>query len=87
MTDFFEVTCPHCHGTVIIQKNEVNCRIFRHGVYKVNNEPVPPHAPKVECDRLVEQSLIFGCGRPFQVQDSTDASGNLIVVAIQCDYI
>lgn len=29
---FLTIKCPHCQGYVIIKKNEINCRIFRHGV-------------------------------------------------------
>ena len=50
-------------------------------------QPIPPHAPKEECDRLVAENQIVGCGKPFRVEDLTDASGNRILIAIECDYI
>lgn len=83
MSDFYQLTCPHCQGTVIVQSNELNCRIFRHGVYHVNGEPIPPHSPKEECDRLVAGGLIAGCGKPFQVVPQQDGSE----LAVVCDYI
>ncbi len=86
-TDFYQVTCPYCNGSIIIPHNEVNCRIFRHGAYIADMQPVPPHAPKEECDRLVAENKIVGCGKPFRVEDFTDASGNRILIAIECDYI
>jgi DNA-directed RNA polymerase subunit RPC12/RpoP len=79
MSEFHEVSCPHCNGAIIIYPNELNCRIFRHGVYLANNEPIPPHAPKEECDRLASEGLIYGCGKPFMIQQD--------MTAVACDYI
>lgn len=87
ITDFYQVTCPHCNGSIIIPYNEVNCRIFRHGAYIADMQPVQPHASKEECDRLVAENKIVGCGKPFRVEDFIDASGNRILIAIECDYI
>ena len=75
-----EVICPNCSGTIIIL--ELNCCIFRHGVFKNSLEQVNPHAPKEECDRLVEAKLIWGCGQPFKLIEQ-----NNTLVAIKCDYI
>jgi len=83
MDGFHLLACPHCQGTVIVQQNELNCRIFRHGVYLSTSEPIPPHTHKAECDRLVEQNLIAGCGKPFQVVHQEDGSE----LAVLCDYI
>ena len=82
-SDFYQFVCPHCQGTIIVQQNELNCRIFRHGAYRDNGIPIPPHAPKEECDRLVEQNLIVGCGKPFRVNRQEDGTE----LAITCDYI
>jgi len=78
-TDFHHVECPHCGGGIIIQTNELNCRIFRHGAYLTTMEPIPPHLPKEECDRLVLENRIAGCGKPFRIDES--------LVAVICDYI
>ena len=59
------IECPHCNGQIIVSLNELNCKIFRHGIYKHNYEQINPHLNKQECDRLVENNLIFGCGKPF----------------------
>ena len=62
-------SCPHCDGTVTVCENQVNCTIFRHGVYKSGKrkkQPVSPHTPKAECDRLACEGLIHGCGKPFK---------------------
>ncbi len=75
--------CPHCSDAIVVLRNEVNCRIFRHGVMKSDYKQVDPHAPKDVCDRLVAEGLIFGCGRPFRlVPDGND--GFTIEI---CDYI
>jgi hypothetical protein len=77
--DCHHVTCPHCEGSIIIHHGELNCRIFRHGAYRATMEPIPPHLPKDECDRLVLHDLIIGCGKPFRVNED--------LIAIACDYI
>jgi DNA-directed RNA polymerase subunit RPC12/RpoP len=74
------VQCPHCNGDVVIE--ELNCKIFRHGVFKKNGKQINPHAPKSECDALVEKDLIHGCGKPFIVQQNDS-----VYKAIVCDYI
>lgn len=76
--DDHEIECPHCGGMLLIRASDINCTIFRHGVWKHTNEPIGPHTSKDECDRLVAENLIRGCGRPFTFDGS--------VVRI-CDYI
>ena len=80
------VLCPHCKDTVIIE--QLNCCIFRHGAFKDSNQQISPHAPKSECDSLVEQNLIFGCGKPFQIlKDDTEPSNIQKMKVVICDYI
>jgi len=63
-------------------ENEINCAIFRHGAYIKNLKQINPHACKKECDRLVEENLIHGCGKPFRlVKEGNEYK------AIVCDYI
>ena len=76
--DMYTISCPHCNGIIQILKKEINCKIFRHGVYKNNNLPIPPHTIKTECDRLFTQKIINGCGKPFIFD------GNIVKI---CDYI
>jgi hypothetical protein len=73
--------CPHCGEAVLI--SQINCQIFRHGAYKANNEQIPPHTSKVECDRLAEGGLIYGCGKPFRVVKN-EQNENIVV---KCEYI
>lgn len=70
------VVCPHCADLIIIE--QLNCCIFRHGVKKDTFQPINPHAKKQECDYLVENNLIYGCGKPFRVTNNK---------AEICDYI
>ena len=74
------VLCPHCELNVEIE--EINCGIFRHGVFKANSQQINPHANKQYCDMLIEQNLIYGCGKPFTI-----VNNNGIVEATKCDYI
>jgi hypothetical protein len=71
------ILCPHCG--VSIEVLELNCRIFRCGVYVETGEQINPHLPKKECDELYDGGKIYGCGKPFMV----DSSGNACI----CDYI
>jgi hypothetical protein len=61
------VLCPHCFENIVIYKNEINCAIFRHGVYKKDNNQIDPHLNKIECDNLYNSGLIYGCGKPFKL--------------------
>ncbi len=71
-----EVICPHCNGSVVIE--EMNCAIFRHGIFKTTGKQIPPHASKEECDKWVQKDEIYGCGKPFKVVEKK---------AVICDYI
>jgi hypothetical protein len=74
------IECPHCGGLVEIL--EINCGIFRHGIYKNKMEQINPHAPKILCDNITEQNLIYGCGKPFQLIKKSE-----IYLTKKCDYI
>lgn len=72
--------CPHCKQQIIVKLEETNCKIFRHGVMKINFEQINPHATKELCDSLVERDLIYGCGKPFKISDD-------LLKVETCDYI
>jgi len=74
------IDCPYCNAPVLIEK--LNCRIFRHGTYKKNNEQINPHASKEECNELLINNMIYGCGKPFQI---IMKEGKW--VAVNCEYI
>lgn len=69
--------CPHCNGTIIVDKKEIACKIFRHAVYKETNQPIEPHASKQHCDNLLNNDLIRGCAGPIEIINDT---------ANKCDY-
>ena len=71
------VQCPHCEQWIEIV--ELNCRIFRCGVFKHNGQQIPPHSNKDDCDQWAQKQMIYGCGKPFQIDPS--------YCAIICDYI
>lgn len=78
--DMYIFECPNCKDIVQTKKNEVNCKIFRHGVYKNNFTQVPPHSPKNICDALADSGKIYGCGKPFKL----DLEKKVVEI---CDYI
>jgi hypothetical protein len=75
------ITCPHCNDYIII--SELNCGIFRCGIYKKSNEQLDPHLSEENCKKLIKKDLIYGCSKPFQiiVQDNGDW------IIQMCDYI
>ena len=75
-------TCLHCGSPFVIRKSEFNCKILRHGVMKDTMKPMDPHAPKAECERLVREGLIYGCGKPMRIV----VRGSECVLEI-CEYI
>lgn len=88
--DLYMFTCPHCKAWTEVEKNQVNCHIFRHGFHYVKNgdhiqllNQMNPHAPKEECDRLFSEGKIVGCGKPFQFVRNPDSSYRAEI----CGYI
>lgn len=75
------VQCPHCSDFIFI--DQLNCQIFRHGVFISNREQINPHASKEECDSLIQCKLIYGCGKPFTLVKMNDGT----FVAEKCNYI
>lgn len=80
--DHIIVKCPHCKEYISILKKQFNCKIFRHGIYKKNYKQIDPHLKKEECDRLFNEKLIYGCGKPFKLS----VNDNNYKVEV-CDYI
>lgn len=80
IADEMIIECPHCLQPIIIEK--INCGIFRHGIYKHNGEQIPPHLNKPNCEYLIQQKLIYGCGKPFQIIEQNKSFQTII-----CDYI
>ena len=76
----FCVQCPHCNDYIYIEK--LNCSIFRHGVIKSTNKQIDPHLSKEICEKLVKKNLIYGCGKPFKIENV-----NNVYTPVICDYI
>ena len=74
------VICPHCNDPISIEK--INCAIFRHGIIKNTLKQINSHASKIECDTLINNNLIYGCGKPFKIIKKEDSYETII-----CDYI
>ena len=80
--EYIIITCPHCGGIIQILKREFNCKIFRHGAFKNNGQQIHPHLPKKQCDILIENNLIFGCGKPYKIVEKNEKW-----IAEKCDYV
>jgi hypothetical protein len=80
--DSIIVNCPNCKDIIYINIKELNCHIFRHGIYKNNYKQINPHLNKIDCDRLFNENLIYGCGKPFKIIIENHKYKSVI-----CDYI
>ena len=80
--DFYFFNCPQCNLEIIVNIHELNCKIFRHGIYKNNYTQVNPHLSYEECEKLINTDNIIGCCKPFQI-----ITINNKLYAIKCDYI
>ena len=72
--------CPNCFGGIVVLPQDVACAIFRHGVFKASNEPIPPHAPQAQIEQWLATDAILGCGKPFRITTNNTQ-------AECCDYI
>ena len=80
------ITCPHCN--CMIEVIELNCKIFRCGIYKSNFEQIDPHLNKEECDKLYTSGSIYGCSKPFMVIVKINEEDNITEYeSVICDYI
>jgi hypothetical protein len=79
--NFYIFNCPHCTNTITVSISELNCKIFRCGVYKDTYKQIDPHLNKKECDKLFIENKIFGCSKPFEIIEK-----NNILYCIKCDY-
>jgi hypothetical protein len=66
--------CPHCHDYV--QVSNINCKIFRHAVFKKTMLQIPPHSNKQVCDTLLAQGKVYGCAKPFIFDGKTVTATN-----------
>lgn len=84
--DYIIVMCPNCCNYIQILKKDFNCKIFRHGIFIDSNKQIDPHLPKNECDELIKNNKIYGCGKPFKLKEVVE-EGTVNYCAIKCDYI
>ncbi len=81
--DYIMKHCPHCNMLIMLPKEEFNCKIYRHGVYKETLMQIDPHMKKPDCDQLARDGLIYGCGKPFKIEDK----GLNKYKISKCDYL
>tara|TARA_Y100000816_G_scaffold150197_1_gene106879 strand:- start:1083 stop:1349 length:267 start_codon:yes stop_codon:yes gene_type:complete len=88
MDDTILLVCPHCESMMELIKSQINCAIYRHGVYKSTGQQIDPHAKKEICDKLVETDSIYGCGKPFKLfQNKNPISKTIEYYVEKCDYV
>ena len=74
------ITCPNCNEFIIVE--QLNCGIFRHGILKETGKQIDPHLSKEQCDFFINNNLIYGCGKPFQIINE-----NGVWKIQKCDYV
>lgn len=74
------IKCPHCLDYIIIEK--INCAIFRHAVMISTGKQINPHSDKETCDYYVNNKLVYGCGKPYQLIKEGEE-----YKAVVCEYI
>lgn len=62
----YRFECPSCNISLEVQQTQLNCQVFRCGVFKSNNQPINPHCPKALCEQYIKNKLIWGCAKPFK---------------------
>jgi len=79
--------CPHCSGLVVIHESDINCKIFRHAIWKDEKKqtktPFGPHTSKAICDQSFIDKTIYGCGKPFKLIRKTKKD---VPVLERCSY-
>lgn len=65
MENYYIINCPYCGDDIIIYHKEINCKKFRHGIYKHNYESINPHMSDKEANLLHSSNKIYGCGKYF----------------------
>ena len=81
--DAFTFSCPHCKDLVQVLRGDMNCQIFRHGVYRHSGQPLGPHTSEDKCRDVVNRGLVYGCAGPFRVRLTDDTTGTVET----CEYI
>jgi len=77
--------CIHCGDKFVINENDFNCKILRHAVFKNTLKEINPHTSKEECERLVNEGLVYGCAKPLRIKEERNYNGNYEIEI--CDYI
>ncbi len=79
----YQFSCPHCDGEILVQWHDVNCKVFRHGVYSQEGkkgDPINPHETKENIEKLIDEKAIWGCGKPISMTKDHKQ-------VYACDYI
>ena len=64
--DMLVFNCVWCGNIITVVLKDLNCKIFRHAIYKNNYEQVNPHMSESECNRLVISDSDMCC-KPFEI--------------------
>ena len=54
-----------CGLMIEMRYDQLNCKIFRCGVYKKYGKQIDTHSTKEVCDQIFKDNLIWGCGKPY----------------------
>jgi len=65
---YWRVRCPHedCGLWFEVRTDEVNCTIFRHGIFKATGHMLDPHSSQQTCEDAMARDELYGCGKPVR---------------------
>ncbi len=85
--DYSIFDCPYCKEKILIYHTDINCGIFRHGIYINTYQQINPHETKEVCDSVIQQNKIYGCGKPFRIIANKTKENKDQFTCEACDYI
>ena len=59
--------CPHCSQEIVVFVKDINCRIFRHAIFKDSYKQIDPHLSLENCQKLINENKVYGCAKPFEI--------------------
>lgn len=50
-----------------VKQAELACKIMRHATFSTTGQPIDPHMPQLQCERLYAVGSVRGCAKPIQL--------------------
>jgi len=81
-----ELRCPHCKSLILLHECKIGgMNILRHGVLKENKQLILPHLSNKIVLKLVQNNLIYGCGKLYKITRIVQKNGHIGIIAVKYD--